>query len=186
LTLALAQHPPGSLTRSSCHDCCAKISSSSIAAVIRALLLVTRKGDACGEELLSPACSAEIGNCQVGGLGDVVTGLARACLEEGHKVEVILPFYQCLPESSVNNLRHVVDFQVPKVSVPPDPQINVLKVAFLRLAIQHICWDCVSDIHILSIAIFCQMHEFKCARTADGSAVLTASKNTIYVGSDRS
>jgi len=45
----------------------------------------------------------------------VVTGLARTCLEMGHKVEVILPFYQCLPESSIEGLSHATDFDVPKV-----------------------------------------------------------------------
>ena len=33
---------------------------------------------------------------KVGGLGDVVTALGRAVQEEGHKVEVILPKYDCL------------------------------------------------------------------------------------------
>ena len=51
-------------------------------------------------------------------MGDVVTGLARACLEKGHKVEVILPFYQCLPESAVKDLSHAADFHVPKVGPP--------------------------------------------------------------------
>lgn len=33
---------------------------------------------------------------QVGGMGDVVTALGRAVQEEGHKVEVILPKYDCI------------------------------------------------------------------------------------------
>ena len=33
-------------------------------------------------------------SCQVGGLGDVVTGLARSCLARGHQVSVIMPFYE--------------------------------------------------------------------------------------------
>ena len=36
----------------------------------------------------APAAAACL---QVGGLGDVVTGLARACLARGHNVEVMLP-----------------------------------------------------------------------------------------------
>lgn len=52
---------------------------------------------------------------QVGGLGDVVTGLGRACLQRGHTVEVCLPFYECLPEARVEDLRHERDFDVPKV-----------------------------------------------------------------------
>ena len=35
---------------------------------------------------------------QVGGLGDVVTGLARVCLARGHAVTVLLPYYECLPQ----------------------------------------------------------------------------------------
>ncbi|KAK1323298.1 hypothetical protein QJS10_CPA02g01605 [Acorus calamus] len=36
---------------------------------------------------------------KVGGLGDVVTGLARACISRGHNVEIMLPFYECIPEA---------------------------------------------------------------------------------------
>ena len=52
---------------------------------------------------------------QVGGLGDVVAGLSRACLERGHDVEVILPCYECLPTERVGELKHVLDFEVPTV-----------------------------------------------------------------------
>ncbi len=51
---------------------------------------------------------------QVGGLGDVVTGLARACLERGHDVEVLLPFYECLPTDQIEGLQHDMDFDCPK------------------------------------------------------------------------
>ena len=33
---------------------------------------------------------------QVGGMGDVVTALGRAVQEEGHRVEVILPKFDCI------------------------------------------------------------------------------------------
>lgn len=56
---------------------------------------------------------------QVGGLGDVVTGLARACLERGHSVEVMLPFYECLPQDQIEDLEHDCDFDCPKVSRAP-------------------------------------------------------------------
>ena len=52
---------------------------------------------------------------KVGGLGDVVTGLARAHLCQGHDVEVILPYYSSI-EGKVDNLAHVMDFDVPKGS----------------------------------------------------------------------
>ena len=51
---------------------------------------------------------------KVGGLGDVVTGLARAVGERGHTVEVVLPFYECIDVDQVENLRHERDFDVPK------------------------------------------------------------------------
>lgn len=41
---------------------------------------------------------------KVGGLGDVVTGLARACLSRGHTVDVMLPFYECLPKQQITEL----------------------------------------------------------------------------------
>lgn len=33
---------------------------------------------------------------KVGGMGDVVTALGRAVQEEGHRVEVMLPKYDCI------------------------------------------------------------------------------------------
>lgn len=41
---------------------------------------------------------------KVGGLGDVVTGLARACLMRGHSVEVFLPFYECINKQHIKEL----------------------------------------------------------------------------------
>ncbi|KAK6147507.1 hypothetical protein DH2020_018419 [Rehmannia glutinosa] len=41
---------------------------------------------------------------KVGGLGDVVTGLARACLMRGHKVDVFLPFYECINKLHIKEL----------------------------------------------------------------------------------
>ncbi|KXZ52394.1 hypothetical protein GPECTOR_9g438 [Gonium pectorale] len=51
---------------------------------------------------------------KVGGLGDVVTGLARAALSRGHNVAVMLPFYQCLPPGEIEGLKHEMDVDVPK------------------------------------------------------------------------
>ena len=61
---------------------------------------------------------------QVGGLADVVTGLAKACLERGHQVEVMLPFYECLPEEEIEGLQHEQDFDAPKV--PPMASLRCL------------------------------------------------------------
>ena len=55
----------------------------------------------------------------MGGLGDVVTGLARACLERGHDVEVLLPFYECLPTDQIEGLTHDMDFDCPKARDRP-------------------------------------------------------------------
>ncbi|XP_058223107.1 probable starch synthase 4, chloroplastic/amyloplastic [Rhododendron vialii] len=41
---------------------------------------------------------------KVGGLGDVVTGLARACLSRGHKVDIMLPLYECIQKQQINEL----------------------------------------------------------------------------------
>ncbi|KAK9803610.1 hypothetical protein WJX72_004636 [[Myrmecia] bisecta] len=60
-------------------------------------------------------CTAEMAPiAKVGGLGDVVQGLARTCLSRGHVVEVLLPFYECLPESQIEGLAHERDFDCPK------------------------------------------------------------------------
>ncbi|CAL5218983.1 g738 [Coccomyxa viridis] len=51
---------------------------------------------------------------KVGGLGDVVTGLARACIDRGHAVQVLLPFYESLPDDQIGGLQHAHDFDCPK------------------------------------------------------------------------
>ena len=51
---------------------------------------------------------------KVGGLGDVVTGLARSCAARGHRLEVILPYYECLPEDEISGLEYVTEFWCPK------------------------------------------------------------------------
>ena len=51
---------------------------------------------------------------KVGGLGDVVTGLARANMCQGHDVEVILPYYSSIEGRLIT--RRVMDFGVPKGS----------------------------------------------------------------------
>ncbi|KAI8023796.1 hypothetical protein LOK49_LG03G02560 [Camellia lanceoleosa] len=35
---------------------------------------------------------------KVGDLSDVVTGLARVCVLRGHKVDIMIPFYECIPK----------------------------------------------------------------------------------------
>ncbi len=40
---------------------------------------------------------------QVGGMGDVVTALARAVQDEGHEVEVVLPKYDIINYAEVSS-----------------------------------------------------------------------------------
>lgn len=47
---------------------------------------------------------------KVGGLADVVTGLSRACLNMGHRVEVMLPFYECIPRDQIAELTAAEEF----------------------------------------------------------------------------
>jgi len=47
---------------------------------------------------------------KVGGLGDVVTSLARATMEEGHRVEVVLPKYDTLDYSAIDDFVEIEGF----------------------------------------------------------------------------
>lgn len=48
---------------------------------------------------------------KVGGLGDVVTGLARACLSRGHKVDIMLPFYECIQREQISELELITEYK---------------------------------------------------------------------------
>ena len=50
---------------------------------------------------------------KVGGLGDVVTGLCAASLRRGHTCEVILPFYECIDNNSIEDLKLERKFDSP-------------------------------------------------------------------------
>lgn len=60
---------------------------------------------------------------QVGGLGDVVTSLARAVEEAGHCVEVILPKYNNLDYSQV---------RLPRVLVTHHDPLLMMRAQLLR------------------------------------------------------
>lgn len=47
---------------------------------------------------------------KVGGLGDVVTGLARACLSRGHTVDIMLPFYECIQKQEISDLALIMTY----------------------------------------------------------------------------
>lgn len=42
---------------------------------------------------------------QVGGLGDVVTGLSKSLQKKGHLVEIVLPKYDCVQYDLIRDLR---------------------------------------------------------------------------------
>ena len=71
---------------------------------------------ATGEKLKEPplhivSISVEMAPiAKVGGLGDVVTSLGRACQEEGHKVEVILPKYDTLDYTAIQDFKEITGF----------------------------------------------------------------------------
>lgn len=48
---------------------------------------------------------------KVGGLGDVVTGLARACSARGHKVDVMLPLYECIQRDQISGLELINTYE---------------------------------------------------------------------------
>lgn len=47
---------------------------------------------------------------KVGGLGDVVTGLARASISRGHKVDVVIPFYECIHKEQISDLQLITTY----------------------------------------------------------------------------
>lgn len=47
---------------------------------------------------------------KVGGLGDVVTGLARACLYRGHTIDIMLPFYECIQKQQISDLTLITTY----------------------------------------------------------------------------
>lgn len=49
---------------------------------------------------------------QVGGLGDVVTSLAKAHQATGTLVEIVVPKYDCANYGPIEQLRHLNDFDV--------------------------------------------------------------------------
>jgi glycogen synthase len=49
---------------------------------------------------------------QVGGLGDVVTSLAKAHQATGTLVEIVMPKYDCANYGPIEQLRHLNDFDV--------------------------------------------------------------------------
>ncbi|CAK0787776.1 hypothetical protein CVIRNUC_010998 [Coccomyxa viridis] len=70
---------------------------------------------------------------KVGGMGDVVTALARAVQDEGHEVEVVLPKYDIINYAEVRNLRPRGDFFFSNVQVKVwVGEVEDIKTTFLE------------------------------------------------------
>ena len=65
---------------------------------------------------------------KVGGLGDVVTGLGAASLRQGHTVDVILPFYECIDTTKVEDLTLERTFESPTGHDSSDGGLQVSSV----------------------------------------------------------
>jgi starch synthase len=65
---------------------------------------------------------------KVGGLGDVVTGLGAASLRQGHSVDVILPFYECIDTTKVEGLTLEKTFESPTAHDSNDGGLHISSV----------------------------------------------------------
>ena len=63
----------------------------------------------------------------------MVTGLARACIDRGHTVQVVLPFYESLPDDRIGGLQHAQDFDCPKACRSLTTQLTVQKHMNIQL-----------------------------------------------------
>ena len=54
---------------------------------------------------------------KVGGMGDVVTALARAVQAEGHQVSVVVPKYDVLNDTELEDLTEIFTFQWNKCQI---------------------------------------------------------------------
>ncbi|KAJ9511770.1 hypothetical protein QJQ45_022625 [Haematococcus lacustris] len=70
---------------------------------------------------------------KVGGLGDVVSGLSKACIARGHAVSVIMPFYESLDQKQIEGLKHEMDIDVPKGYVwDGEMRVGALRTSVLQ------------------------------------------------------
>ena len=49
---------------------------------------------------------------KTGGLADVVGALAPVLAAKGHDVRVMVPLYSAIPQEYVNDMQHVLDFEI--------------------------------------------------------------------------
>lgn len=61
---------------------------------------------------------------KAGGLGDIVYGLSKALIKEGHTVDIILPKYDCLQHENIENLNGELD----NLAIEEKGSIHTVKV----------------------------------------------------------
>ena len=50
--------------------------------------------------------------CKTGGLADVVGALSPVLAKKGYDIRVIMPLYSAIPQEYVDQMTHVIDFEV--------------------------------------------------------------------------
>ena len=82
---------------------------------------------------------------KVGGMGDVVTALSRAVIEDGHSVEVILPKYDCMDTDQIDNLDRVDAFAMKddKTCYVWKGEVEEVPVTFLQPDTGHFDVGCI-------------------------------------------
>lgn len=101
---------------------------------------------------------------KAGGLGDVVTALGRAVQEEGHDVEVVIPKYDCIDYSQVQDLKLDREFMWEGIQVKVwKGVVEELRTTFLEpcnglVWVGSIYTNMNSDRHRFGVFCACALH----------------------------